>query len=122
MNRLRIAFESHTVHHYDLTTLRQEQLAFELRESKRAIEAMLGSRVTKVAYPSGMYNGRVIAQAREAGYLGGWKKGGGPVTPRDDPYRLPRIRVRGCTTISDFKKKVWSRVEVLRTRGLAELA
>ena len=110
-------FESHTVHHYDLTSLLADQLDAELRESKQAIEEKLTSPVTQIAYPSGSCNTQVTAQARLAGYRIGWKKGGGPVTPGDDPYLLPRIRIRGCTDMPDFARKVWSGVYVIRGEG-----
>jgi len=77
----------------------------------------LTSPVTQIAYPSGSCNTQVTAQARLAGYRIGWKKGGGPVTPGDDPYLLPRIRIRGCTDMPDFARKVWSGVYVIRGEG-----
>jgi len=116
MNRRQVGFESHTVHHYDLTTLATGQLMFELGASKQIIEEELGNPVTQVAYPSGMYNDAVIAAARTTGYHAGWKKGGGPVTPGDDPYLLPRVRVHGRTTMEDFKRKVWSGIYAIRQR------
>jgi peptidoglycan/xylan/chitin deacetylase (PgdA/CDA1 family) len=53
MNRRQVGFESHTVHHYDLTTLPNEQLVFELQASKRMIEDELGNLVTQVAIHRG---------------------------------------------------------------------
>lgn len=116
MTRRDVAFESHTVHHYDLTTLPANQLMFELQNSKQVIEEALGSPVTQVAYPSGMYNDAIVAAAQATGYHAGWKKGGGPVTPADDPYLLPRVRVHGRTTMEDFKRKVWSGIYAIRQR------
>lgn len=116
MHQRRVDFESHTVHHYDLTTLAQPQLDYELAESKRIIEARLSDRVTSIAYPSGEYSDQVVSRVEFAGYLAGWKKGGGPVQPDDNAYLLPRIRVRGCTTMDDFKRKVWSGINSIRIR------
>ncbi len=107
-------FGSHTVHHYDLTTLPLASLDFELVQSKKTIESALGAKVTDVAYPSGMYNDLVAARTKAAGYEAGWKKGGGPVRPGDDPYLLPRVRVHGKTDMADFKRKVWSGYEMMR--------
>jgi peptidoglycan/xylan/chitin deacetylase (PgdA/CDA1 family) len=103
----RCGFQSHTVHHYHLTTLPPAELSTELSGAKQSIEAHLPIQVSQLAYPSGAYNTRVTVAARAAGYQIGWKKGGGPVTPGDNPYLLPRIRVRGCTTLEEFKRKVW---------------
>ena len=108
-----VGFGSHTVHHYDLTTLKETDLDFELRESKRVLEVRLQEPVDDIAYPSGQYNDAVMARAQVAGYLAGWKKGGGPVRPGDQPLMLPRVRVHGKTDMADFKRKVMSGVYVL---------
>ena len=110
MKENRIGFESHTVHHYDLAALSPDQLDLELTESKRVIESQIHAPVTHLAYPSGSYNHLVVKETQRTGYAAGWKKGGGPVMPGDDPYLLPRIRVHGRTTMEDFARKVWSGV------------
>jgi peptidoglycan/xylan/chitin deacetylase (PgdA/CDA1 family) len=117
MHREQVGYGSHTVHHYDLTSLSPGDLDYELRESKRVLEERLIERITAVAYPSGMYNQAVAAQTRAVGYLAGWKKGGGPVQPGADSYMLPRVRVNGGTTMKDFKRKVWSGVYTLQMRN-----
>lgn len=99
-------YGSHTVHHFDLTSLDQKTLDYELLESKRLIELKVQDTVTSIAYPSGSYNDLVKARARAAGYSAGWKKGGGMVTPTEDMMMLPRVRVSGRTTMEDFKRKV----------------
>lgn len=99
-------YGSHSVHHYDLATLAQKELDYELMESKRLIELKIQDRVTSIAYPAGSYNDFVKERAKAAGYLAGWKKGGGPVTPADEMLMLPRVRVSGRTTLEDFKRKV----------------
>jgi peptidoglycan/xylan/chitin deacetylase (PgdA/CDA1 family) len=115
-----INFESHTVHHYDLTTLPNPLLISELRDARNSITQHLNTPVTQVAYPSGMYNNAVVTAAQFTGYRAGWKKGGGPVRPDDDPYLLPRIRVHGRTTMEDFKRKVWSGVYAIREEQAAK--
>ena len=112
-------FESHTVHHYDLTALKPELLDSELRASKASIESRLSTPVSQIAYPSGAYNAMVTERARQAGYAIGWKKGGGPVTPGGDPYLLPRIRVRGSEDMATFRQSVWSGVELRRLRSVS---
>jgi peptidoglycan/xylan/chitin deacetylase (PgdA/CDA1 family) len=114
MQRHQVGYGSHTVHHFDLTTLTQPTLDYELVESKRVIESRIGERITSIAYPSGEYNDEVVNRTEFAGYLAGWKKGGGPVQPDDNAFLLPRIRIRGCTTMDDFKRKVWSGVNTIK--------
>ena len=89
---------------------------YELRESRRVIESRLVETVSAVAYPSGRYNETVVERARLAGYLAGWKKGGGPVQPGANMFLLPRVRVNGGTTMKDFRRKVWSGVYTLAAR------
>ena len=105
-----VGYGSHTVTHADLTSLSLDRLDYELRESKRVLESRLIERISAIAYPSGKYNGMVAERTREAGYLAGWKKGGGPVQPGADPYLLPRMRVKGSTNLDEFKRIVWSGV------------
>lgn len=108
-----IGFGSHTVHHYDLTTLPESVLDEELQSSKRLLEFRLQQPVQNLAYPSGRYDERVKGRARAAGYLAAWKKGGGPVRPGDDLLMLPRVRVHGRTTLADFERKLKSGLEQL---------
>lgn len=105
-----INYQSHTVHHLDLTTLSADQLTYELADAKSTLETDLHCSITHLAYPSGAFNANVVAATRACGYQFAWKKGGGPVTPTDDPYLLPRERVRGDTTMEEFTRIVWSGV------------
>jgi peptidoglycan/xylan/chitin deacetylase (PgdA/CDA1 family) len=117
MRRDRVGYGSHTVHHYELTSLTVPEMDYELRESKRAIEERMFDTVTAVAYPSGRYNRTVTARAEAAGYLAGWKKGGGPVQPGADLFLLPRVRVNGDNSLKDFQGIVWSGMNLLRDRA-----
>ena len=105
----RMEFGSHTVRHLDLTTLAEPELDRELAGSKEELERQLAVPIEQIAYPSGQYNARVKEHARWAGYDAGWKKGGGWVTPDSDPMLLPRVRVRGDTTMAEFIRKVTHR-------------
>ena len=109
MQAERMEFGSHSVHHYDLTTLPEPDLDRELADSKVELELQLAVPIEQIAYPSGQYNVPVKAHALRAGYDAGWKKGGGWVTPDSDPLMLPRVRVRGDTTMAEFIRKVTHR-------------
>jgi peptidoglycan/xylan/chitin deacetylase (PgdA/CDA1 family) len=58
---------SHTTSHFRLTVLSDEQLAQELLDSRRALEARLG-RCELLAYPFGAWDDRVALAAEAAGY------------------------------------------------------
>lgn len=55
-----IRFGCHTKSHYDLSTLNEGQIRYQLKESKRVIENLLGYEVTSLAYPSGGFNDLVV--------------------------------------------------------------
>src|SRR3954469_2820259 len=59
---------SHTISHPRLTTLPDDALARERRESRAAVEDGLARPCTTVAYPYGDVDDRVVASARAAGY------------------------------------------------------
>ncbi len=120
MHGRQVGYGSHTVHHYDLPDLSIFQIDYELRESRRVLESRLVETISSVAYPSGRYNQTVVERARAAGYLAGWKKGGGPVQPGAEVYLLPRVRVNGGSTMADFQRKVWSGANVLADRRDSE--
>lgn len=117
-----VAFESHSVSHPDLTVIGREALRHELEESKRVIEDGLGSQVTALAYPAGAFNQTVEVALASAGYLSRWKKGGGPVEPRNSQnmYQLPRVRIHGRTHMDKFVARAKSGVYVQEMRLKAE--
>ena len=108
INPNNVDYGSHTVSHADLPSLNTELLDFELRESKRFLEDILDEPITSLTYPAGRFDDRVVEHVQRAGYLTAWDKGGGAVRPGDDPFRLPRVRVHGNTSLKDFERKVWS--------------
>ena len=112
-----VGWGSHTVSHADLTTLPNDRLDFELVQSKRILEQGLNVPIDDIAYPSGEYSDLVVEHTKDAGYLAGWKKGGGPVQPGAPAYLLPRVRVHGRTTMDDFRRKVWSGYWTMRMRS-----
>jgi peptidoglycan/xylan/chitin deacetylase (PgdA/CDA1 family) len=63
-----VTLGSHTVSHPLLTRCSEEDLVFELAESKRFLEEIGGRPVELFAYPSGDYDRRVAEAVRGAGY------------------------------------------------------
>jgi len=56
---------SHTVNHLNLTTLSDEDLQYELEESKKLIEEKTGVSVISVCYPAGKYDDRVMDESNK---------------------------------------------------------
>ncbi len=63
-----IRIGSHTLTHPDLTQIPEEQLRFELTESRRKLESIVGYPIVDLALPHGSYNDQVITEAITAGY------------------------------------------------------
>jgi peptidoglycan/xylan/chitin deacetylase (PgdA/CDA1 family) len=91
-----VTIGSHTLTHPILTTLHQEQLDFELRESRRQLEEKLNRPVPYFCYPNGALDSRVhgavqkyyaAAVTTESGIVGRSQK--------PDQHRLPRIPSAG---------------------------
>ena len=106
MHAAGVEFGSHTVTHPVLTQLDDDALAFELRESRRHLETVLGGPVRALSYPFGGpadYDARVIGAARAAGYRLGASYIGG----RNDhrlvaEFDLRRLHVERYTSMPMF--------------------
>lgn len=88
-----IEMGGHTVNHPDLTKLDAKRQAFELSESRRVLAEQSGRPVRFCAYPSGRYNERTLALAREAGYAGAVTTMAGLAEPGQDLFLWHRFRV-----------------------------
>jgi peptidoglycan/xylan/chitin deacetylase (PgdA/CDA1 family) len=78
---------SHTVSHRWLPRLADDELAMELRDSRRALERVLSQRVTTLAYPAGHFDARVRAAVAAAGYAHGLRYREGQVDVTNRPVR-----------------------------------
>lgn len=64
-----ISFGSHTMSHQNLTLLNQDDLDYEVKESKYIIENELqGKSCDIIAYPNGIYNSNVVEACKNANY------------------------------------------------------
>lgn len=94
-----IEMGAHTVTHHDLTTLRDDQLAAQIRDSRAAIEQRTGRAVTFFAYPSGRYDDRTPAAVKNAGLHGAVITKRGFATPCQDLMLWRRVRVNKGTSV-----------------------
>ncbi|MFI6083683.1 polysaccharide deacetylase family protein [Streptomyces sp. NPDC051217] len=94
---------AHTVTHPQLDTLRAPQLDRELRESKAALEDVLGHEVAHLAYPHG-YNSRAVrGAARRAGYASAVAVRHALSSGTDEPLRISRLILRRGHTVADVE-------------------
>ena len=65
----------------------------QLVRSKSVLEQRLGSSVTLMAWPYGIYDHDLELAAAHAGYSAAFAYAGGVALPEDDPFAIPRIPV-----------------------------
>jgi peptidoglycan/xylan/chitin deacetylase (PgdA/CDA1 family) len=101
---MEIGAHSHT--HRRLTHCDDAALAHELTHAKATLEALLQHPVTSLAYPYGVYDERVVAAARAAGYQTacttrtGWAQAG------NDPLQIRRLSIYADDSLSRFARKL----------------
>ncbi len=88
-----ITVGSHTVNHSPTPNLTDEQLLFELEESKRSLESWTGRVVRSFAYPVGQVDGRERNLLAKLGYSLGATTEARLIGEGSDPYLLPRFCV-----------------------------
>ena len=81
----------HTLRHDRLTLLQGSDLDHALSDGREAIEAVIGTTVTTIAYPHGRADEGIAVRAREAGYRFGFTGRWEPVRPQADPLLLGRF-------------------------------
>ena len=64
-----IKIQSHTLNHFDLTSLSDDVLKEELTFSKNRLESLCGVLVDSVCYPKGLFNSKIVDFATNVGYL-----------------------------------------------------
>lgn len=92
--------ESHTVTHRALTGLGPKQIEQELKDSKQALQTLLGKTVNHVAYPGTAHNKTVRDLAKAAGYVTGTLMDPRVATEKDDFFKVPRIMMTDDTNLA----------------------
>ena len=104
-----ITIESHTMHHYKLEELPDDEIRSELLNSKLKIEEELGHPVEFLAYPTGTYNLHIAGIAKEVGYKGAFTIKYGNVDLGSNFYALERVPI--FNTAGHTMKNFYERIE-----------
>lgn len=115
---------AHTVTHPPLDELDLAEIEREVRDSKHALEQLIGRAVDTFAYPFGAYDARVRAAVIGAGFHSAAAVKNALSHQDDDPWAIARWTVNGATSAQQIAQVLegrgapyaWSR-ERLRTRG-----
>ena len=96
---------SHTLDHPILTRVSSATLRRELVLSRRILHHTFDVPVDFLCYPGGVYDGRVMRAARDAGYLAATSIRYGAATPHGR-FALPRIAVYWGESLSKFGSRM----------------
>ena len=93
---------SHGMTHRILTTLKDEEIESELKDSKKILEDNLGFTIEYLSIPRGFCNENIIARAKEIGYKAIFTS-----NPKDnDGFRFGRIAVKRDWDLTYFTKVI----------------
>lgn len=102
MDHAGIEIASHTVDHADLARASYGTATYQLVQSKRWLESLLGHPVSDFAYPSGKYNLVTIQLLSQVGYDTAVIEDGSSMHSRANRYLWGRVRVGGGESLADF--------------------
>lgn len=83
-----ITIGSHSFHHLHLSALPEEEVWFELAESKKLLQEIIGETVDLLAYPYGDCNTIIEKLSEKCGYAAAWSVWNGENTPFSR-WRIP---------------------------------
>ena len=98
-----MAIQSHSRSHPDLTDgCDYDCRVYQILGSVESIEAQIGTRPRFFCYPSGRYDDAVLDLLAQVGIVAAVTTQPGALLLSERPLELPRIRIRGITTLSEF--------------------
>lgn len=105
-----MAIQSHSRTHKDMRGRAPEWLVDEIVPPRDQIEKNTGVQPRFFCYPSGGYDNTAIRELRSAGFIGGFTTNDGTYMYTDNMMRIPRVRIRGTTTLAQFEHLIrWDR-------------
>ena len=99
-----ISIQSHTMTHRPLEQLSDEEVFYELSESKKIIEDKIGQVVNYLSLPHGSFHTNLVDIAKEVGYSGICSSTFGYVRPKNGQFNIGRIPIKDGHQIKDFKQ------------------
>lgn len=98
-----IDFASHTTKHQALNEFSYEDQLNILKDSKKALEDLLGKDIVTFAYPYSKYNTDTDKAVKTAGYKVAFDLDGGITYQNNDPIHIDRQYVNGNYNLEQFK-------------------
>ena len=97
-----VSIQAHTFNHAHLPSLSEDQIKFELIESKRALEQRYTIPVNFIAYPYGASNQAIWNLTKKAGYLGALGTWSSVIQSEGTIFDMPRIKIGGSFDLNQF--------------------
>lgn len=94
--------QGHGRDHVDLRGRSYDYLVYQILGIQEAISYHIGQPARFFCYPSGEYDGDVIAVLKSAGFWGAVTTEWGQTHTRESLFVMPRIRIRRSTTLASF--------------------
>ena len=104
---------SHGVSHIALSHVSDKEISFELSESKKQLEQIVGHEIVGISYPYGAYDNRVIKTAREIGYQLGFTIQPSSADMAKNDLVIGRTCVSPKNSPIKFKLKVYGAYEAV---------
>jgi len=95
---------SHTMNHYDLLKLTEDQKRIEIAGSRSFLEDEFGLPILTIAYPFGEYDCGIMNAAYSAGYLAGMGLGASSDQHRYDLFALHRFAIKATYDLQRFSQ------------------
>jgi peptidoglycan/xylan/chitin deacetylase (PgdA/CDA1 family) len=113
-----VTIGSHTVNHFPLDSLSEENSKYEIFESKRIIESHISKEVKHFCYPLGSYGKKEFELLNQAGYKTSTTIKMTNIFPEnlDHPFALPRIMINSLTTEKILHLQVSGLLPILRNK------
>lgn len=106
MARHGMDIEAHTLTHPDLRVVPKSQARAEIVGSRTVLQRRLRVRASVFAYPYGSFNAAVLAEVRQAGYLGAFTTEQGWNLSRQSRFLLPRVYVDRDDSLTQFAARL----------------
>lgn len=100
------SFEAHSVSHANLPSLSEDQLIYEVTESKKNLQSKFGVPVNFIAYPYGTSNGAVVEAVKKAGYVGALGTWYSTIQSEGEVFNMPRVKVDGGEDMTTFASRL----------------
>ena len=94
-----VTLGAHTDSHPLLTSCNDEEIDFEISESKRKLEEWTGKTINCFAYPNGVYSGKEIPVLQKRGFELAATTESGLITHKADRYLIPRNEIAEMASV-----------------------